>query len=185
MDKTATDQKFIAIGILIVFGLILLIILIVASRKDTKETTPTAYMQLDNTNTSLKKENSVGVKIFQDKVCNISFSIPAGWSQSATKLPLPQAPLAQIVFDENSKKSIFSYICYSDKYTFSQFIGDSTNLSAEPLKIGGIDFNRVGNFVYFNKGNKLIVLQMFFTKNDINPIAGYEEKLQVIMASIK
>lgn len=185
MDKTATDQKFIAIGIFIIFGLILVIVLVMASRKDTQDANPTSYMQLDSTTTSLKKENSAGAKVIQDKVCNVTFAVPTGWSQSVSKLPLPQAPLSQIVFDENNKKSIFSYICYDSKYSFDQFIGDNTDLKGEPFKVGVIDFTRVGNFVYFTKQNKLIILQMFFTKNDINPVAGYEEKLQAILASIK
>jgi hypothetical protein len=178
MDKKdKNDLKFIVVGISIICGLILLIIIILSLNKNGKKS-------FDNTNISLNKTTNGKDGIYQDKVCGVSFKIFKDWQKSSTKLPLPQSPLAQAVFDENNKKSVFSYICYDDKYSFGQF-NENTDLKPEGIKVNNIDFTRVGNFVYFNKGNKLIIFQMFFTKNDIKPETGYEEKLMAILGSVK
>jgi len=181
MDKiNKNDLKFIVVGISVICGLILVIIIILSLSKNEKKS-------FDNTNLSLNKttvNNRNNDGTYQDKVCGVSFKIPKDWQKSSTKLPLPQSPLTQAVFDENNKKSIFSYICYDEKYSFNQF-NDSTDLKPEGIRVNNIDFTRVGNFVYFNKGNKLIIFQMFFTKNDIKPETGYEEKLMAILGSIK
>ncbi|MCL4384104.1 hypothetical protein M1116_01495 [Patescibacteria group bacterium] len=184
MENTTSDQKFILIGVGIIFSLVFIIILVFASKKD-QSSSPQAntYLQLDAA--SAKPVSVAKGRAFQDDVCNVAFGMPSNWVQITRKLPLPQVPLSQAVFDDGSKKSIFSYICYNDKYTFNQFIGDSTDLRSEPFKVGSLEFNRAGNFVYFNKNNKLIILQMFFTKNDINPQPGYEDILQAILTSVK
>jgi hypothetical protein len=180
MDKISKDDlRFIVVGGCIILGLVLVIIVILflGNKKD---------KSLADNNLSL---NSIAVGSnnggsFQDKICGISFKIPKEWIKSSTKLPLPQVPLAQAVFDENNKKSIFSYICYDEKYSFGQF-NENTELKPEVVSLGDTDFTRVGNFVYFNKNNKLIIFQMFFTKNDVKPEKGYEEKLMVILGSVK
>lgn len=182
MDKiNKNDLKFIVVGISVICGLILAIIIILSLNKNGKKS-------FDNTNLSLNKTTTATTNgksdVFQDKTCNLSFKIPGNWQKSSTKLPLPQPPLTQAVFDENNKKSIFSYICYDEKYSFNQF-NDNTDLKPEGIRLNNIDFTRVGNFVYFNKNNKLVIFQMFFTKNDIKPETGYEEKLMAVLGSIK
>jgi len=180
MDKKdKNDLKFIVVGVSIICGLILLIIIILSLNKNRKKSFSNTNLSLNNTTTVVGKDG-----IYQDKICSLSFKIPSNWQKSSTKLPLPQIPLAQAVFDENNKKSIFSYICYDEKYSFNQF-NDSTDLKPEGIRVNNVDFTRVGNFVYFNKGNKLIIFQMFFTKSDIKPETGYEEKLMAILGSIK
>jgi len=180
MDKiNKNDSKFIVMGVSVICGLILLIAIILFLNKNEKKSFNKSNLSLDNTTTTIGKDG-----IYQDKVCGVSFKIPKDWQKSSTKLPLPQIPLAQAVFDENNKKSIFSYICYDEKYSFNQF-NDSTDLKPEGIRVNNVDFTRIGNFVYFNKGNKLIIFQMFFTKNDIKPETVYEEKLMAILGSIK
>ncbi|MDD3940406.1 MAG: hypothetical protein PHQ01_02420 [Candidatus Pacebacteria bacterium] len=181
MDKISKDDlRFIVVGGCIILGLILVIIVILflGSKKDKSFTDNN--LSLDNIAASSRN----GDGVFQDKICGVSFKIPKEWLKSSTKLPLPQVPLAQAVFDENNKKSIFSYICYDEKYSFGQF-NENTELKPEVVSLGGTDFTRVGNFVYFNKNNKLIIFQMFFTKNDVKPEKGYEEKLMAILGSVK
>ena len=182
MDKKdKNDLRFIFVGVFVILGLILVIIVILSLGKSNSESVANTNLSLNNT-TASSVNNSDGT--FQDKICSVSFKIPKDWQKSSTKLPLPQPPLTQAVFDENNKKSIFSYICYDDKYSFDQF-NDSTDLKPEGIRVNNIDFTRVGNFVYFNRNNKLIIFQMFFTKNDIKPEAGYEEKLGAILGSIR
>ena len=41
---------------------------------------------------------------------------------------------------------------YDEKYSFGQF-NENTELKPEVVSLGGTDFTRVGNFVYFNKNN--------------------------------
>jgi len=181
MDKIdKSDSRFIVMGVSIMCGLILLIIIILVLAKNEKKSFNNTNLSLDKTTTATNGKDG----IYQDKVCNLTFKIPNNWQKSSTKLPLPQIPLTQAVFDENNKKSIFSYICYDEKYSFNQF-NDSADLKPEGVRVNNIDFTRVGNFVYFNKGNKLIIFQMFFTKNDIKPETGYEEKLMTILGSVK
>lgn len=181
MDKIdKKDSKFVVVGIFIIFGLILLIIIILPLSKNEKKSFNNVNLSLNKTTVITSGKNDV----FQDKICNLSFKVPGNWQKSLTKLPLPQPPLTQAVFDENNKKSIFSYICYDEKYSFNQF-NDSTDLKPEGIRVNNVDFTRVGNFVYFNKNNKLVIFQMFFTKNDIKPETGYEEKLMAVLGSIK
>jgi len=181
MDKVnKDDSRFIVVGIFIIGGLILLILVVAFINKDMeKSSINSANISLDKTVDVIGNKNN----IYQDKICNLSFKIPNNWQKSLTKLPLPQEPLVQTVFDEGGKKSVFSYICYDDKYSFDQF-NNNSDLKPEQIKVNNIDFTRVGNFVYFNRGDKLIIFQMFFTKNDIEPVAGYEEKLLAILQSI-
>ncbi len=180
MDKISkNDLRFIVVGGCIILGLILVIIIILFLGNKKDKSFADNNLPLNNV---VAGSNNGGS--FQDKICGISFKIPKEWIKSSTKLPLPQVPLAQAVFDENNKKSIFSYICYDEKYSFGQF-NENTELKPEVVSLGGTDFTRVGNFVYFNKNNKLIIFQMFFTKNDVKPEAGYEEKLMVILGSVK
>lgn len=182
MDKiNKNDLKFIVVGISVICGLILTIIIILSLSKNEKKSFNNTNLSLNKTTTATTGNNN---GTFQDKICNLSFKIPNNWQKSSTKLPLPQPPLTQAVFDENNKKSIFSYICYDEKYSFNQF-NDSTDLKPEGIRVNNVDFTRVGNFVYFNKNNKLIIFQMFFTKNDIKPETGYEEKLMAVLGSIR
>lgn len=181
MDKISKDElRFVVIGGCVILGLILVIIVILFLGKNKEKSFTKNNLPLNN----IVANSRTGTGIYQDKVCTISFKIPKDWVKSSTKLPLPQVPLAQAVFDEGTKKSIFSYICYDDKYSFSQF-NENTDLKPEMVSLNGTDFTRVGNFVYFNKNNKLIIFQMFFTKNDVKPETGYEEKLVAILGSVK
>jgi len=180
MEKLGKSEKMVLkIGGGVIFVLIV-VILILSGLNRQKEKAKGNYMSLE----SRPVASEVGVKNgkFSDSICGISFEVPAGMSQSSTTLPLPQEALSQAVFDETANKSVLSYICYDGKYTFDELNESSGN--SEQVTVGNKTFSRKGNFVYFNKGDKLIIFQMFFTKNDLNPKSGYEEKLQKLLASV-
>jgi len=131
---------------------------------------------------------------YQDKVCGISFNYPKNWLKSDIKLPLPQMPLSQVTFNEPikgslpPKNSILSFICYNaKKYSFDQFIGQNplSQGQTEVLNVGSTRWKRVGNFIYTTRGDKLLIFEMFFTKYDLKPEAGYEETFLNILKSVQ
>ncbi len=170
---------WVAVGLAVLMILIIVIFASLNNRK--KNSFSSQNVSLDNLTGSGGGVVKGGK--FSDSVCGISFDLPAGLTKSLTKLPLPQEPLSEAVFDEAANKSVFSYICYDGKYTFDQFSG-SSDLKVEQINVDGAAFSRAGNFVFFNKNNKLIIFQMFFTKNDVEPRNGYEEKLLGILRSL-
>jgi hypothetical protein len=130
---------------------------------------------------------------FQDKICQTSFTYPDDWIVSELKLPLSQDPLSQAVFDQPAgnnqpaKNSILSYLCFdASQYTIDQFLTGVVLGSGETIRLGGnLEWQRNGNFAYTVSQNKLIIFQMFFTKYDIKPEAGYEEAFLGIIESVK
>lgn len=184
MMKLNKNEKifFSVCGVLIV-ALIVLIAVVSGLNNGRRNNNLTGQHLLLNNKGSLDDKTSVDGGRFFDTACGISFEVPDGMTKSSTLLPLPQEPLSQVVFDDGENKSVLSYICYDGKYTFDQFNGDS-DLQTKVLTAGGKNFSRIGNFVYFNKGDKLVIFQMFFTKNDLNPKSGYEEKLQKLLGSV-
>ena len=176
-----TERTFLSICGVMIVVLIVVALIIYGLNSQNKKLGDNRYLSLDGGIT--KEKVSVNGSIFSDNVCSVSFEIPAGMNKSLTTLPLPQDPLSQVVFDDGINKSAFSYICYDDKYTFDQFSG-SGELKTEVLTVGNKSFSRAGNFVYFNKGDKLIIFQMFFTKNDLEAKSGYEEKLMKVLESV-
>lgn len=180
MKLSKNEKMFFGICGLIIVVLIIIIAVVSGLNKQNKKRS-NDYLSLSGTG-SLEKTAVENGK-FSDSICGISFEVPNGMIKSTTVLPLPQEPLSQMVFDDGVNKSVFSYICYDDKYTFDQF-GGSSDLKVGILTAGGKNFSRAGNFVYFNKGDKLIIFQMFFTKNDLEPKSGYEEKLVKMLESV-
>lgn len=136
-------------------------------------------------------QNGAGEQ-YVDKICQIRFKYPENWKTTGTVLPLPQKPLSQVVFNEPAKpgsaakNSILSFICYdAKKYSFDQFIGQSSLFQGqtEVITIGSIKWQRLGNFIYTVKNDKLYIFQMFFTKYDIHPDPHYEQIfLQILQA---
>ena len=131
---------------------------------------------------------------YQDSTCNITFSYPTNWAKSDIELPLIPPPISQNTFDEpvaggrTIKKSIFSYMCFdASKMTAEQILGElvSSVGSSEIYNLNNLSWERRGNYVYTTSKNKLIVLEMFFTKYDATPLAGYEEIFQNIIKSVK
>lgn len=182
MTKFSKNEKiFFWVCGLVVVVLILIISVVSGFNNQNKKNKNSQYLSLD------KNENAKKILVengkFSDDICGITFDIPSGMFKSLIRLPLPQEPLSQVVFDDGVNKSVFSYICYDGKYTFDQFNRDG-DLKTETLAVGGKNFSRTGNFVYFNKGGKLIIFQMFFTKNDVEVKNGYEEKLSKILGSV-
>lgn len=125
-----------------------------------------------------------GGKQYVDEICQIRFKYPENWEKTDTVLPLPQKSLSQVVFNEPAKpgsaakNSILSFICYdAKKYSFDQFIGQTSLFQGqeEVITIGSIKWQRLGNFVYTAKDDKLYIFQMFFTKYDIHPDPHYEQ----------
>jgi len=132
------------------------------------------------------KEGGVGE--YYDDICQVKFGHPESWTKSDLVLPLPQKPLSEATFDEPGKKSIFSYICYDARYySFGQFIQYSAVGSSgiEEINAEGIKWQRVGNFIYTTQNNKLIILEMFFTKYDLKPEPGYEETFLNILKTVQ
>ncbi|MDP3995780.1 MAG: hypothetical protein Q8P74_00835 [bacterium] len=125
---------------------------------------------------------------YSDNVCKVKFGYPKSWTKSSLVLPLPQEPLSQATFDEPGKNSIFFYICYNARsYSFSQFlkINPFSSGGIEELNVGGIKWQRVGNFIYTTQNNKLIIFEMFFTKYDLKPEPEYEETFLNIIKSVQ
>lgn len=125
---------------------------------------------------------------YSDYVCGVKFGYPKSWTKSELLLPLPQEPLSQATFDEPGKNSIFSYICYDARsYTFSQFLTYNPFSSGgiENIDVGGVKWQRVGNFIYTTQNNKLVILEMFFTKYDLKPNQEYEDTFLNIVKSVQ
>lgn len=177
-----------------VLGLVLIVVLFFAAaiiffseQKNNKESIKTqGPLSLGNV------QNSSG-NTYKDPVCGMSFNYPSIWKQSRAKLPLPQIPLSQIVFDEpaikgsQARNSLFSFICYDGaKYSFDQFMADGgSDLKKESLNVGGLSWIRAGNYIYTTQNNKLYILQMFFTKYDMRPETQYENTFMDILKSVR
>ncbi len=174
--KNKQNTRLVVIGGIIIAVLILAIILVAAKNLGDKPD---------------KSSREQGAKRHQDQICNISFDYPAYWQKSNLKLPLPQEPLSQVTFNEPAtqngkpKNSIFSYICYdAQKYSFEELMEQSPLSKEEIVDVGSVEWKRNGNFVYIAKKDKLLIFQMFFTKNDIKPQKGYEDIYLQIIGSV-
>jgi len=188
--------KFMLIGAFIFILLVVGGIIILGSQNQSPNTQSNSD-QLQFGNTGLGNNNpnnsqvNVGNGSYRDATCNFSFNYPSNWKKSSSSLPLPQKPLSQIIFDEpasgNNKanNSIFSYICYdSSKYSFDQFVeGDDLSLKKENVSIGQSNWTRIGTYMSTVINGKLIILQMFFTKYDMNPQNQYEDTFLKIAQS--
>ncbi|OQA83234.1 MAG: hypothetical protein BWY29_00448 [Microgenomates group bacterium ADurb.Bin238] len=135
----------------------------------------------------------LGSNRYVSSECGVEFEYPKNWVRSDIKLSLSQEPLAQVVFDEMvggvvEKRSLFSLFCYdASKYSFEQFFGGDVigkemrgAVTTESLK-----WERVGNFAYTIKGDRLLIVQMFFTKFDLKPQNGYEQTFMSILNSMR
>jgi hypothetical protein len=194
MKEESDEGRFIAIGILIITVLLFAIfILIKQSKNNTKsDSFVSTNLSLDD-NIISEKKNDIDGK-YKDKTCNVSFDYPKNWVISNTKLPLSQEPLSETMFNEldgkNSKpnSSILFFICYdAKKYSFDQFIAQNPlkQGQAETIIADSIKWQRVGNFAYTIKNDKLVIFQMFFTKYDLKPKVGYEEIFLNILKSVE
>jgi len=135
----------------------------------------------------------LGSNRYVSSECGVEFEYPRNWVRSDIRLSLPQEPLAWVVFDEMvgeivEKRSLFSLFCYdASKYSFEQFFGGDAigremggGVTTESLK-----WERVGNFAYTIKEDKLLIAQMFFTKFDLKPQNGYEQTFMNILSSMR
>ncbi len=135
----------------------------------------------------------LGPNRYVSSECGVEFEYPKNWVRSDIRLSLPQEPLGQVVFDEMmgevvEKRSLFSLFCYdASKYSFEQFFGGGVigkemmgTVTTESLK-----WERVGNFAYTIKGDKLLIVQMFFTRFDLKPQNGYEQTFMSILNSMR
>lgn len=180
--KDSPYNNYLILGTVIIFAFILTGIIIF-------------FSEHRNSDNSIKTQNplllgniqSSQANTYTEPVCGISFNHPALWKQSAAKLPLPQPPLSQVIFDEPGKNSLFSFVCYDgSKYTFDQFITDSgSDFKKESLTVGGLSWTRAGNYIYTTQNNKLYILQMFFTKYDMEPEIQYENTFMDILKSVR
>ncbi len=186
--KESSYQNYIVLGSILIIVLFFVVVIIFFSehKSDNDSIKTQNPLSLGNI------QNSSG-NTYKDPVCGISFDHPATWKQSTTKLPLPQPPLSQVVFDEpatngsQARNSLFSFICYDGtKYSFDQFITDSgSDLKKENLTVGGLSWTRAGNYIYNTQNNKLYILQMFFTKYDMRPEIQYENTFMDILKSAR
>lgn len=185
--KDSPYLNYLVLGIVLLFALFLAGALIFFSGKNNSGNTNTqSPLSFSNT------QNSPG-NTYKDPICGISFDYPSLWKQSTAKLPLPQPPLSQVVFDEPvtngspARNSLFSFICYDGtKYSFDQFITDSgSDLKKESLTVGELSWTRAGNYIYTTQNNKLYILQMFFTKYDMRPEIQYENSFMDILKSVR
>lgn len=184
MEQKSSVGYYIFGGVFVII-LVLVIVLLVGSGKKEERVNDLSSQLSSGTNLSLGK--------YQDKVCSFSFNYPKNWVKSDINLPLPQKPLSQVTFNEpaqrNSapKNSILSFICYdAKKYSFEQFVAQNLfgQGQTEVLNLGETRWQRAGNFIYTTKGDKLLILEMFFTKYDLKPEAGYEEVFLDIIKSV-
>lgn len=138
-------------------------------------------------------DGGLGTNRYVSGECGVEFEYPKNWVKSDIKLSLPQEPLSQVVFDETvggamSKKSLFSLFCYdASKYSFDQFFGGDA-IGKEMMGVAtteSLRWERVGNFAYAIKGDKLLIAQMFFTKFDLKPQNGYEQTFMSILNSMR
>lgn len=171
----------------VVFIVVLIVILIFKSQNSVDSGGNNSSVSLSE---SFKNQAKGGLKPYQDPKCKVNFSYPDNWELSSLKLPLPQKPLSAVTFDELTqtgspkKNSIFSYICYdAKKYSFNDLV--PLDIQEEAMTIGNTKWKRKSNFVYTIHNDKLLIFQMFFTKNDIKPLSGYEELFIKIIQSVK
>lgn len=135
----------------------------------------------------------LGPNRYVSSECGVEFEYPKNWVRSDIRLSLPQEPLVRVVFDEMmggvvEKRSLFSLFCYdASLYSFEQFFGGEVigkemmgTVTTESLK-----WERVGNFAYTIKGDKLLIVQMFFTRFDLKPQNGYEQTFMSILNSMR
>lgn len=188
MKEKSDESQFVTIGILIITILLFAIfILIKQSKNNTKnDGFLSTNLSLDNNKTSGQKTD-INEK-HKDKTCSVSFDYPKNWLISNTKLPLSQKPLSEAIFNEpGGKNSILVFICYdAKKYSFDQFIANNplNQNQTETITTDNSKWQRVGNFAYTIKNNKLVIFQMSFTKYDLKPKVGYEEKFLDILRSV-
>lgn len=189
MKEKSDDNRFVFIGILIIVFLLLAIFILIRHPKNNTQdnTFLSTNLSLDNSKNS-EPDNSPGGR-YTDKTCGISFDYPKNWLISNTKLPLSQKPLAEAVFNEaGGKNSIMFFICFdAKKYSFDQFMANNlfSQNQTEMITNGNIKWQRVGNFAYTVKNDKLIIFQMFFTKYDLKPKDNYEQIFLDILKSVQ
>jgi len=147
--------------------------------------------------TILLLKNNVGGKMdgggeaeYRDSECGVVFDHPRSWIRSGNGMTLPQEPLSQVVFDEpeSGYKSLFAFFCYdAAEYTFEQFypLSDIDRERSEVVTVGIVKWQRMGNFAYAVMGDRLLIMQMFFTKLDIKPKAEYEQMFVGILGSVR
>jgi hypothetical protein len=167
----------------IAFVGILVLVLINASKKGSSS----KYLNLGGTESSSIGANAAGNGEYKDSVCKVAFKYPKNWLKADRVLPLPQEPLASAVFDEPTKNSLFSYLCFdANKYSFEQFISQSPlgQSQTESFSSGQTTWQRNGDFIYTTKNDKLIIFQMFFTKYDLKPETGYENTFLNLIKSV-
>ena len=187
MKLKSGENMFVVGGIAVIAILIVFIVLLVGINKKEKSVSDLPIqMSLDG---KLATDGR-----YQDEVCGISFNYPKTWLKSDIKLPLSQEPLSYVVFNEpakgnlSPKNSIFFFICYDvKKYSFDQFIAQSRLSQGQTgvFDIGSVRWQRMGNFIYTTKGDKLLIFEMFFTKHDLKPEPGYEKVFLDIVKSVK
>jgi len=194
MKEKSDEGQFITIGILIITVLLFVIFILIKLSKNNTKSNNFSSTDLSLSDNIISGQKSDIDGKYRNKTCNVSFDYPKSWVISNTKLPLSQKPLSEAIFNEpdgkNSKpnNSILIFICYdAKKYSFDQFIAQN------PLKQGqtetiiadSIKWQRVGNFAYTIKNDKLVIFQMFFTKYDLKPKVGYEEVFLDIIKSVE
>jgi uncharacterized protein YneF (UPF0154 family) len=189
MKEESDDNRFVLVGIsIIVFLLLGIFVLIRRPKNNTQDNTfLSTNLSLNNSKNSESDNNSSGK--YTDKACSTSFDYPKNWIISNTKLPLSQKPLTEAVFNENGgKNSIMFFICFdAKKYSFDQFMANNpfNQNQTEMMTIGNLKWQRVGNFAHTVKNDKLIIIQMFFTKYDLKPKDDYEQIFLDILKSVR
>jgi len=186
--KESSYQSYFVLGSILIIALFFVAVVIFFSEHKSDSDSIKTQNPLSLGNVQNNQANT-----YKDPVCGISFNYPAPWKQSTAKLPLPQPPLSQIIFDEpaikgsQARNSLFSFICYDGtKYSFDQFIIDSgSDFKKEILTVGGLSWTRAGNYIYTTQNNKLYILQMFFTKYDMRPEIKYENTFMDILKSVR
>lgn len=194
--ESPNESKFVIGGILLAIVVLVGGMALLASRGQKGEAVKNVLGELSLSGRP-SSDQSTGLLTnagkYQDEICGVSFAYPEHWVRSDIRLPLPQEPLSQVTFNEPgsenkpAKNSILSYICYdAGKYSFDQFVGQNTlGQQTEVISVGQTKWQRVGNFIYTTRNDKLLILQMFFTKYDLNPETGYEETFLQIIKSVR
>lgn len=183
--KQKSNQDALIIGVII--AIVLAVTIVLLTRQGGKGKNISSDLSLDQ-----KRTLATDGK-YQDKICGISFNYPKNWIKSDIRLPLPRKPLSQATFNELAKgslppkNSICSLICYdAKKYSFDQFISQSPfSQGGETISVDNTQWQRLGNFTYTVKNEKLYIFQMFFTKYDLKPEAGYEAVFLNIIKSVR
>lgn len=192
--KTEDKSRQMIIFTLICFLTVALVItLVVVLINVSKKGSGNNYLNLTGgTEGSSIGANAAGNGEYRDGVCKVAFKYPKNWRKADRVLPLPRKPLASAVFDEPAvgksaaKNSLLSYFCFdATKYSFEQFISQNPlgQSQTESFSSGQTTWQRIGNFVYTTKNDKLIIFQMFFTKYDLKPEASYENTFQNLIKS--